>query len=453
MKLLILILTVFSINYLLADEIHNYRRSSLHLVLVETESFPKKEIVMNAWNNYPFPDKYNDHSVSIKNMDPDKYVIERPKKAEVKEEDKKEDGEKEKKKSRFGGIKNSMSKAASEASASAAEAKAEMEWESKRISGELNRMKIDSFLLENKLAHQLVAKWFNEKDGSFDMKLVQERGFYNASEMEASIAKGQARGLASLGDAGEELIKNTFVVFSKPTFIANEPVARAAKEIADQKANQISNSLLRNKALKASQVAYEKAKEGYSVWTRTWLYQLKWNEEIENTFYSEHWGNFEAFNNSDIYKIEYVGSELSQSLVVFSLTEKRTEEEVINLATVRNLDKVFAKLQKEYDVFKPKVPIISLDPIKAQIGMKEGLEGGEKFEVLEMVFDEEKGTTSYEKISTIKVEKGKVWDNRYNAGQLVSPDSESNRNASNLNATEFTKSRKARVGMLLRQKK
>lgn len=41
-----------------------YRRSSLHKVLIQSESFPKKDVVMNAWESCPFPDKYNNHSVS-----------------------------------------------------------------------------------------------------------------------------------------------------------------------------------------------------------------------------------------------------------------------------------------------------------------------------------------------------------------------------------------------------
>jgi len=436
-------------SILLSQEDFKYRRSSLHLVLIETESFPKKEIVMGAWNNYPFPDKYNDHRIEIKNMNPNNYVIEPPKKETNKVK-------KEEKKTRFGGLSKTISKAseaASETINSASDAKAEMEWEAKKLSGEITKMQIDSFLIDSKLANKIVAKWFNENNGLFNMELIQERGFYNASEMEASIAKGQARGLASLGDAGEELIKNTFVVFSKPIFIENEPVARAAKVIADIKANEISNSLLRNEALKTSEKAYEKAKEGYSVWTRTWLYQLEWNETVASTFYSEHWNNYSEFVNSNNYKLKYVGSELSTSLVVFSLNEKRTEADIIKLATVRNLDKVFAKLQKEYDVFKPMVPIISIDPIKAHIGMKEGIEGGEKFDILEMVYDEQEGITTYKKVSTVKVEKDKVWDNRFNAGQKVNPEDEEPESNLDLRATEFEKNRKAGVGMLLKQRK
>ena len=97
-------------------------------------------------------------------------------------------------------------------------------------------MKIDKVMLEKKLANKLVASWFNRSsDGKFDMSLIQERGFYNATEMEASIAQGQIKGLASLADAGEELLKNTFVTFTKFNFVSNEPAAAEIRYEAKEK--------------------------------------------------------------------------------------------------------------------------------------------------------------------------------------------------------------------------
>lgn len=115
-------------------------------------------------------------------------------------------------------------------------------------------MMIDKVITSEKLANKLVASWFNRSpDGKFNMKLIQERGFYNASEMEAGIAKGQAKGLASLGDAGEELLRNTFVTFTKLDFIENEPAALKARDAAKKEIQEsMTNSpkLLVDKALK-----------------------------------------------------------------------------------------------------------------------------------------------------------------------------------------------------------
>jgi hypothetical protein len=118
-----------------------------------------------------------------------------------------------------------------------------------------------------------------------------------------------------------------------------------------------------------------------------------------------------AFNAMN-FNLEFIGQEKATSLVTFSLKKgegDRTEDEIIELSTVRNVDKVFTKLQREYEVFKPLYQLTGVDPFSAKLGMKEGLEGGEKFEILEIRGGE------YNKIGTIEVDKNKVWDNRYGA--------------------------------------
>ena len=52
-----------------------YRRSSLHLILLESDNFPSKEIVTKAYNANPFPDKYNNHTIADKSFDPKKYAL------------------------------------------------------------------------------------------------------------------------------------------------------------------------------------------------------------------------------------------------------------------------------------------------------------------------------------------------------------------------------------------
>lgn len=46
-----------------------YRRSSLNLVLIESDNFPNKETVVNSYKEHPFPDKYNKHAVGKETID------------------------------------------------------------------------------------------------------------------------------------------------------------------------------------------------------------------------------------------------------------------------------------------------------------------------------------------------------------------------------------------------
>jgi len=49
----------------------DYRRSSLSITLLELEDFPNRDIILNSYNEYPFPDKYDNHSLKgFESFDP-----------------------------------------------------------------------------------------------------------------------------------------------------------------------------------------------------------------------------------------------------------------------------------------------------------------------------------------------------------------------------------------------
>ncbi len=384
-----------------------YRRSSLSMILIESESFPNKEAVMSSWDNYPFPNQYNQHEISTKSFNPNNIEL--------------TDSE-----LLAAGFLDTLRSVLDFTKAVAKPVRyldsAKTEAVVLPTEKEEYQMKIDKVIAENKLANQVVSSWFNlGEDGEFDMSIIQERGFYNASELEADVAKGQTRGMAALGDAGEELIKNTFLTFTKLDFVENEPIARSIRDAAILAATTSEMPEIAVKAaILAADKAYEVAKEGYSLWSKTWLYQLNWNDSTANIFYNDYYSNPSAFNNSDLFKLDFVGVQFNQSLVTFKIGEKRTLEQIVDLALVRNIDNAFAKLQKENDVFKPKTPIISVDPIIVQIGEKEGVDKKSSFEVLEMVLDRKTQKTEWKVIGNCKVDTKKpIWNNLYNAGKKV----------------------------------
>lgn len=151
--------------------------------------------------------------------------------------------------------------------------------------------------------------------------------------------------------------------------------------------------------------------------------------------------------------MEYVSVQYNQSLVTFKAGETRTQEQIIDLALVRNIDNAFAELQKDNDVFKTKSPIYSIAPITAKIGMKEGLEGGETFELLELTYNAKTGITSYKSLGKLKADSNLIWDNRYNADEKTAQYLDKNGAplTSGLEGTKFSDSEKVQIGMLIKQ--
>jgi hypothetical protein len=412
-----------------------YRRSSLHTMVIESDKFLQKEVVLNAFNTAPFPDKYNDHQIGEKSFNPINYTLTAEEKALIY------------KPSKMG-----------EMVASAAEIKIDS------VAKELP-YRIQKYLSKEKIANKLVAKWFNRQaDGSFDWNLVADRGVFNASFLETKAAQASSDGQALLKTAGFELIGNTFVVINKFNFYANEPVAAALRdaskaELAKSMAGK--PQMLIDKANMGIDAVYEKTKEGYSIFATSYLYKLVWNDTISNIFFTDMYmekGSLDAkkkdsFDKSDLFKLEFVGDETASGLITFSLKEKRTEEQIITLSTKRIIDNVYAKLQKKYDVFKTKTPLYTGYPITAKIGMKEGLEGGEKFEVLEQNIDPKSGAATYKSVGKIKVNKDLIWDNRYNEGEapVADPVVEGQVAKPVIDRTTFKGGKKYYSGLLIKQ--
>ena len=80
----------------------------------------------------------------------------------------------------------------------------------------------------------------------------------------------------------------------------------------------------------------------------------------------------------------------------------------------RAIDKNIAQLQKEYEVFRVKTPLYSVKPLTAKIGLKEDIDEKSRFEVLEVVEDDN-GRTRYKRVGIVKPVKDKIWDNRFMA--------------------------------------
>lgn len=365
-KILYSILFFNVITISLAQESKNefevkYRRSSLYSVMIDQPTLPYAAEIKKNFENSPIPDKFNNHNLSKRVYD----------------------------------------------------------------FGELPTDGSDSPIL-SAIARDIVAKWFNRSSkGGFNMNLIKERGFYDASALDVVKAQASKRGLDLLADAGEELIGKTFVLINEFKYTDKAEVAEKASgwlnaigTIADYAgASNVST------VTTLTSTGATVAGKGYIVKTNAHLYQLVWDEETAAIFYNDYWADDKtitpakkkAFDESTIFKLKYIGTDTSWSDIQSTVFTSKSDEQLIERATVKAIDRVIVKLQKNHDQFKTKTPLYTVDPLTAKVGLKEGITNKSTFDVLEQVEDEN-GKTQYVKVGVVKVDsKYPIWDNTYGA--------------------------------------
>ena len=303
---------------------------------------------------------------------------------------------------------------------------------------------IQSFVDQVNLGQKMVAKWFNRDKltGSFNMELIKERGLYNATQQQTNVARASIRGMALLEDAGEQLIHNTYLVVNDISYRSKGSGNWFLKSITSVYAGNV------NQVQKAMESI-----GGFNVHVTTYLFRLKWNDDIANTFYKNYYtehgdtdkNKVEAFKkDNQLLKMEFVGKTEAKSNET-NFKDCKDPQALLVKVTTRTMDHNLASLQQIYPDFRIKAPLLSIKPLTADVGLKEDVTEDTRFEVLERVIDEH-GKMSYVQVGLIKPVAGKIKDNRYKAEE----DAESI-----LKATEFEKisGKDFYPGMLIREKK
>ena len=380
------------------DQSLNYRRNALATMLVY---HPEDEFGINiyeAFDSLPLPDKYDDQNVGLR-------VINN---------------------SQIWGVQRNDSgfyKATYGHPLSTTEI-------------QQNAIAIENLLNNAQIGKRLVARWFNlhgDSIGSavFDTQLIQERGQYNASDVDVAVALQTVRGVAALSDAGEELIGQTFVLVNDITYITAEQEAAVAKTTLAVLGG-IFDALVGGHSgqdMASAAGAIADSFTGFNVKTHSYLYQLVWNDSVANIFYTQYYtatpdsAKIMAFlDDNSLFQLRYVAHE-------YEFDKKSTlkgnyeRSELVKTICARSMDKNIVALAKQYEDFKVKTPVYSvlyddkgrIQGYAAKIGMKEGISDNSKFQVVQRVIDPKTEKTTYKYVATVKPVKGKVWDNRYNA--------------------------------------
>ena len=377
----------------------DYRRNSLATVLVYHPEDEFGNEIYKAFDSLPVPDKYDDHSIT---------------------------GARIINNAKIGGVQRRDSgyfKATYGHQLTAAELQA-------------NARHTERLLNEAQIGKKMVAKWFGFEgntvsDATFNTRLVQERGQYNANDIDVELALQTTRGLHTLSDAGEELLGNTYVLVNDITYITAEQEAAAAK-IAMGVLGGILDGLTggsagRDLAQTAGKIA--DSFTGFKVKTHSYLYRLEWNDSIAAIFYQFYYtdkpdsAKVQAFlDDKTTFRVKYVAHEYEfDKKSVLKGQYSRTE--LVRTICARSMDKNIVSLGKQYEDFKVKTPVYDvldngrgkIEGYAAKIGMKEGISESSKFQVVQRIQNPETGKTTYKYVATVKPKKGAIWDNRYNA--------------------------------------
>lgn len=350
-------------------EVDEYRRSSIYTILINHKEQKFATEIKDAFVSLPVPDKYNDHNLSVKVL------------------------------TMSGKLKDAKS-----------------DDENKEIT---------EFLNNNKVASRLVGKWFNRDmfTGECNSDLVKERGLYDANTYDVIMAEKSARSMALLQDSGEDLIGNTFVLVNDIRYVDKEKtgkviggVLRILGAIASAASGVDVTDLTDNLG------SMMETLKGFKVKVNTFLYQLVWDEETMMDFYTTMYSNgpdnekVKVFENRrGDFKLKYVGKVESKGGDVSFMGVNLDEPiNMVRKACQRALDENIADLQQDFEAFRTNSPLISVEPLKAHVGLKENVTAGSRFEVLQAIEDET-GKRTYKRVGVITPEKDQIWDNRYMA--------------------------------------
>ena len=353
------------------QDLDKYHRSSLYSIMLK---HPEKEYcneIIEAFKAIPIPDKYNNHDLKIKVMPAP--VLKAMTMDEIE-----------------GGYKDA----------------------------------ILSLLNRNKVGGRLVEKWFDRDKTTcaFDMDLVAQRGYYDASIIDINLARLSARGKALLEDAGEELLNHTYVLVNDVRYGDKETIKTfvGGGILAANIFSLISGVDISNTAEQIGGLAGDIT--GFKVIVTSYLFRLDWNDEVANNFYNNLWVDKSApdlvrqqqwTGALGSFKLKYIGN-----ASVFSgktaLGGVNSERDMFLKVCTRAVDKSISELQKNFDEFKVFTPLISVEPLRAYIGLKEGVDENSRYEVLEKSVDD-MGRIKYKRVGEIKPEKGMIWDNRFMA--------------------------------------
>lgn len=395
----------------------------------------------------PIPNQFNDHNLGTRVIDFDILA------ANLTDSDKEaaaKDGFVGKKKSKIN--VGNLAKNAAGLSTEGAEINASFD--------EVAPAVMHKYFKDNNVAELVVARWYDyapEGTKHWGLGTVMDRGTYNFSDVDLQNAADDPAVRNKIDQTAFDMIGNTFIMVTNLRFRSYQAIVAESQGAV----TALGGSKLGGLASVGGAIASAAAGDGYTVQAVSSLYQLVWNEDINQRFavdIVEKNATLEDLIEAGFCKLVYLGTEKSSSNIRQSLFSEKPISDLVQRATARAIDEAIIKLQNNHEQFRTALPVIGGDGngiIYARIGTKEGLNEKDEYEILEKQEDS-KGHTFYKSVGTVKPVKGKIWNNAYGAAEEVAENSkatDADREALNRGYSEFKGKKGDFKGYYLRLKK
>ncbi|HPI71638.1 MAG TPA: hypothetical protein PLF99_09925, partial [Tenuifilaceae bacterium] len=260
---------------------------------------------------------------------------------------------------------------------------------------ELNNMNV---------GRQLIAKWYNRQpDGSMNMELIHKRGRFTATDADFLKAQTSKRGNAALEDFGNRLINLSHIL------VIDLQNVKTTEEL------EIKNM----KGWQANAIGY--------------LFRLDFNEEKQNELY-DTWiydDDTEDVKNQKraaFDKIVFSLNPVTTQIVLISATQlesssgirlalkAKSMEQLLKELVQKSYDEIIYKTEMKVEDLKVKTPLYQTRPLRAKIGLKEGLKTDYRFFVYEHVFNPKTNEAEPKRRGVIRVAgRSSIVDNRKEA--------------------------------------
>lgn len=231
-------------------------------------------------------------------------------------------------------------------------------------------------LNQENVGKNILAKWYNRQpDGMMSLDLIHQRGRFSATDSDYLRAQSTKRGSAALEDFGNRLVNLSYIL---------------VVDVYD---------------VRTVQEAKRENSRGWVGSANGYLFKIDFNDDIRNAFY-ETW-IYEDDNEQEKERKRKLFEELQIPINFVTqvkanisanqptgdsylslLTVPKTEDQLLQELAQKSYDEVLYLLEMQVEDLRVKTPIFSVRPIRAKIGLKEGLRTDHRFFAYEFVYNE-----------------------------------------------------------------